>query len=89
VTTKTHADGSAHKLALAGEQECIMSEAPSNLRQLTCHAMGPGVLEVADEVATALELGRPVVALESTIIAHGDRYRALPWAGLIRVLAGE
>ena len=31
-------------------------------------------LELRDEVATALQEGRPVVALESTVIAHG-----LPW----------
>lgn len=31
-------------------------------------------LNVSDEVAAALEAGRPVVALESTLIAHG-----LPW----------
>jgi pseudouridine-5'-phosphate glycosidase len=31
-------------------------------------------LDVADEVRSALELGQPVVALESTLIAHG-----LPW----------
>ena len=28
-------------------------------------------MEVSEEVAAALEAGRPVVALESTIIAHG------------------
>jgi pseudouridine-5'-phosphate glycosidase len=32
-------------------------------------------LELRDEVATALHEGRPVVALESTVIAHG-----LPWS---------
>jgi pseudouridylate synthase len=31
-------------------------------------------LEVSDEVAAAVEQGRPIVALESTVIAHG-----LPW----------
>jgi pseudouridine-5'-phosphate glycosidase len=34
----------------------------------------PGWLAVANEVATALQSGRPVVALESTLISHG-----LPW----------
>ncbi len=34
----------------------------------------PGVLDVAPEVAAALAAGRPVVALESTIVAHG-----MPW----------
>ena len=32
------------------------------------------LLDIADEVAAALQAGRPVVALESTLIAHG-----LPW----------
>ena len=32
---------------------------------------GPGLVVVADEVAAALAEGRPVVALESTIISHG------------------
>lgn len=32
------------------------------------------MLRVADEVATALEEGRPVVALESTLISHGLPY---------------
>src|SRR5205823_12816604 len=36
--------------------------------------MLPSWLSVSDEVAAALEAGRPVVALESTLIAHG-----LPW----------
>jgi pseudouridine-5'-phosphate glycosidase len=36
--------------------------------------MLPPWLSVSDEVAAALEAGRPVVALESTLIAHG-----LPW----------
>src|SRR5436305_3708534 len=36
--------------------------------------MFPPRLNVSDEVAAALEAGRPVVALESTLIAHG-----LPW----------
>jgi pseudouridine-5'-phosphate glycosidase len=31
-------------------------------------------LEVSDEVKTALEAGRPVVALETTIISHGFAY---------------
>src|SRR3546814_20713606 len=31
----------------------------------------PNVLSVAPEIARALAAGRPVVALESTIIAHG------------------
>ena len=31
-------------------------------------------LDVNPEVATALEQGRPVVALESTIISHGMPY---------------
>ncbi len=34
---------------------------------MTVHPM----LELTDEVATALREGRPVVALESTIISHG------------------
>ena len=34
----------------------------------------PLPLEVRPEVAQALQAGRPVVALESTLIAHG-----LPW----------
>jgi pseudouridine-5'-phosphate glycosidase len=34
----------------------------------------PDWLRIADEVRTALDAGRPVVALESTLIAHG-----LPW----------
>ena len=33
-----------------------------------------GLLDVAGDVAAALQEGRPVVALESTIIAHG-----MPW----------
>lgn len=36
--------------------------------------MIPSWLSVSDEVAAALDAGRPVVALESTLIAHG-----LPW----------
>jgi pseudouridine-5'-phosphate glycosidase len=36
--------------------------------------MSPAALEVRPEVAAALEAGWPVVALESTLIAHG-----LPW----------
>ena len=36
--------------------------------------MSPSLLDVAPEVAAALQAGRPVVALESTLIAHG-----LPW----------
>src|SRR5256885_299561 len=36
--------------------------------------MAPGWLSVSGEVAAALSAGRPVVALESTLIAHG-----LPW----------
>jgi len=31
----------------------------------------PAVLDVSPEVADALHAGRPVVALESTIISHG------------------
>ena len=31
-------------------------------------------LDIADEVAEALEAARPIVALESTIISHG-----MPW----------
>ena len=34
----------------------------------------PNWLHVSDEVREALQAGRPVVALESTLIAHG-----LPW----------
>ena len=34
----------------------------------------PAGLKLTDEVATALEEGRPVVALESTIISHGMPY---------------
>ena len=34
----------------------------------------PDWLTVADEVRAALDAGRPVVALESTLISHG-----LPW----------
>ncbi|MGD9694724.1 MAG: pseudouridine-5'-phosphate glycosidase [Thermoleophilia bacterium] len=34
-------------------------------------APGPDLIRVSDEVAAALADGRPVVALESTIIAHG------------------
>jgi pseudouridine-5'-phosphate glycosidase len=33
-----------------------------------------GHLRIADEVQTALDVGRPVVALESTLIAHGLPY---------------
>src|SRR5260370_20298440 len=36
--------------------------------------MNPSLLDVRPEVADALAAGRPVVALESTLIAHG-----LPW----------
>src|SRR5215218_6957091 len=36
--------------------------------------MPPAWLTVSDEVAAALAAGRPVVALESTLITHG-----LPW----------
>jgi pseudouridine-5'-phosphate glycosidase len=36
--------------------------------------MAAGWLGVSDDVAGALAAGRPVVALESTLIAHG-----LPW----------
>jgi len=36
--------------------------------------MTPPPLDVRPEVAAALREGRPVVALESTLIAHG-----LPW----------
>ena len=36
--------------------------------------MGAPLVEVAPEVKAALDAGRPVVALESTIVAHG-----LPW----------
>src|SRR5262245_47859218 len=36
--------------------------------------MKPVPIDVRDEVAAALEAGRPIVALESTLIAHG-----LPW----------
>src|SRR5437867_426045 len=36
--------------------------------------MNPPPLDVSPEVAEALRAGRPVVALESTLIAHG-----LPW----------
>src|SRR6187455_2477215 len=36
--------------------------------------MPPDWLTVSDEVAAALAAGRPVVALESTLITHG-----LPW----------
>ncbi|HMQ29858.1 MAG TPA: pseudouridine-5'-phosphate glycosidase, partial [Chloroflexaceae bacterium] len=32
------------------------------------------MLRVAEEVATALDEGRPVVALESTLISHGLPY---------------
>ena len=33
--------------------------------------MKPELLHIADEVATAIEANKPVVALESTVIAHG------------------
>jgi pseudouridine-5'-phosphate glycosidase len=44
-----------------------------NARDQTPMMAGPAV-RVADEVRAALDAGRPVVALESTLIAHG-----LPW----------
>lgn len=40
-------------------------------RPAPVHALDPEVYEVSDEVATALDEGRAVVALESTIISHG------------------
>jgi pseudouridine-5'-phosphate glycosidase len=36
--------------------------------------MNPALIAIAPEVAASLAAGRPVVALESTIIAHG-----MPW----------
>eukprot|EP00955_Chlamydomonas_euryale_P082974 363786-Chlamydomonas_euryale.AAC.7 len=59
-----------------------LTESADCLRRINCmHSVGdlargaegpPGsVLHVAEEVARALELGRPVVALESTIVSHG------------------
>ena len=47
------------------------------------------LLDVTDEVATALAEGRPVVALESTIISHGMPYprnveMALEVEGIVR-----
>src|SRR5262249_15066859 len=38
------------------------------------NAMPPDWVTISDEVRAAVEKGRPVVALESTLIAHG-----LPW----------
>ncbi|XP_052089369.1 uncharacterized protein LOC127726068 [Mytilus californianus] len=42
-------------------------------KQKTCH-LSNGVIEVQDEVKEALDSGKPVVALESTIITHGMPY---------------
>jgi pseudouridylate synthase len=43
---------------------------------MPAHApIAPRLLAVAPEVADALAAGRPVVALESTIVTHG-----MPWA---------
>ena len=42
---------------------------------MTFHPLGP-YLEASDEVREALAAGRPVVALESTIISHGLPYPA-------------
>lgn len=47
-------------------------------RQLTCAAsssqgLAAGVLNIHPEVRDALAVGRPVVALESTIISHGEK----------------
>jgi len=48
-------------------------------------------LDVRVEVATALATGRPVVALESTVLAHGLPYPACldAWAAMERAVRGE
>lgn len=46
----------------------------------------PGTLKVLPEVEAALRQGQAVVALESTIISHGETWFAidLAWGGLDR-----
>lgn len=49
-------------------------------------ASGGGLIKISAEVSVALSRGDPVVALESTIISHGDSGflchfdRFMPWA---------